>query len=120
MTIRKQAITTVAFLLLVAIFGLNAIAQNDASQASTSTASTSTTSTSSTTTASTSKGSASKTSRTASTPVQTQTPPQPGMVWVNTASGTYHKSDRWYGKTKEGKFMTEADAVKAGYKSAKN
>jgi hypothetical protein len=40
------------------------------------------------------------------------------MVWVNTSSGVYHKSGRWYGKTKEGKFMTESDAVKAGYKAA--
>ena len=41
------------------------------------------------------------------------------MVWVNTASGVYHKSGRWYGKTKEGKFMTEADAIKAGYRASK-
>ena len=43
-----------------------------------------------------------------------------GKVWVNTDSGVYHKSGRWYGKTKEGKFMAEADAVKAGYKPAKD
>ena len=30
-----------------------------------------------------------------------------------------HKGGRWYGKTKNGKFMTEADAVKAGYREAK-
>ena len=41
-----------------------------------------------------------------------------GKVWVNTSSGVYHKSGRWYGKTKEGKFMTEADAKAAGYKAA--
>ena len=47
-------------------------------------------------------------------------PPQPGMVWVNTKSKVYHKEgDRYYGKTKNGKFMTEADAVKAGYHEAK-
>ena len=41
-----------------------------------------------------------------------------GKVWVNTESGVYHKSGRWYGKTKSGKFMTEADAKAAGYKPA--
>lgn len=48
-------------------------------------------------------------------------PPQPGMVWVNTSSKVYHKSgSRWYGKTKSGKWMSEADAQKAGYKAAKD
>ena len=41
-----------------------------------------------------------------------------GKVWVNTESRVYHKSGRWYGKTKAGKFMTEADAKAAGYKEA--
>jgi hypothetical protein len=41
-----------------------------------------------------------------------------GKVWVNTDSGVYHKSGRWYGATKEGKFMTEQDAIQAGYKAA--
>ena len=49
-----------------------------------------------------------------------RTPPQKGMVWVNTDSGVYHKEgDRWYGATKEGKWLTEADAKKAGYREAK-
>ena len=42
-----------------------------------------------------------------------------GQVWVNTDSGVYHKSGRYYGKTKQGKFMTEADAKKAGYREAR-
>jgi hypothetical protein len=42
-----------------------------------------------------------------------------GKVWVNLDSGIYHKGGRWYGKTKNGKFMTEADAKKAGYKTSK-
>jgi Helix-hairpin-helix motif len=47
-------------------------------------------------------------------------PPQKGMVWVNTESGIFFREgDRWYGKTKEGKFMTEADAKKAGYRESK-
>jgi len=43
-----------------------------------------------------------------------------GKVWVNTDSGVYHKSGKWFGATKQGKFMTEQDAVKAGYRPAKN
>lgn len=39
-----------------------------------------------------------------------------GKVWVNTKSGVYHKEgDRWYGRTQEGKYMTEDEANKAGY-----
>jgi len=42
-----------------------------------------------------------------------------GKVWVNLDSGVYHKSGRWYGKTKNGKFMTADEAKKAGFKAAK-
>jgi hypothetical protein len=42
-----------------------------------------------------------------------------GMVWVNTETKVYHKGGRWYGKTKQGKFMSESDAQAAGYKAAK-
>ncbi|HWY54361.1 MAG TPA: hypothetical protein VNZ03_07855 [Terriglobales bacterium] len=42
-----------------------------------------------------------------------------GKVWVNLDSGVYHQGGRWYGKTKNGKFMTVDDAKKAGYKPAK-
>ena len=52
---------------------------------------------------------------------QRQTPAanSAGTVWVNTDSGLYHKpGTRWYGKTKQGKYMTEADAQKAGYRAA--
>ncbi|HTV05148.1 MAG TPA: hypothetical protein VME86_07240 [Acidobacteriaceae bacterium] len=50
-----------------------------------------------------------------------RTPPSPGMVWANTTSKVYHKpGSRWYGRTREGKWMTEADAQKAGYKEGSN
>lgn len=42
-----------------------------------------------------------------------------GKVWVNLNSGIYHKGGRWYGKTKNGKFMTEAEARAAGYKQSR-
>jgi hypothetical protein len=42
-----------------------------------------------------------------------------GMVWVNTDSKVYHKpGDRWYGKTKEGAYMTEQQAVANGYRAS--
>ena len=41
-----------------------------------------------------------------------------GMVWVNTSTKVYHKEGQFYGKTKKGKFMTEDDAKKAGFRAA--
>jgi hypothetical protein len=50
---------------------------------------------------------------------QTRPANSSGMVWVNTDSGIYHKpGTRYFGKTKHGKYMTEADAIKAGYRAA--
>jgi hypothetical protein len=43
-----------------------------------------------------------------------------GKVWVNTESGIYHKGGKWFGTTKQGKFMTEQEATRAGYRAAKN
>src|SRR5947199_8369795 len=50
-------------------------------------------------------------------------PPAPGgghgQVWVNTETGVYHREgSRFYGTTRKGKYMTEQDAIQAGYKPA--
>ena len=63
---------------------------------------------------------ASTAAKTPSAPTTAQQPPVKGMVWVNLSSKVFHREgDRYYGNTKNGKFMTEADAVKAGYREAK-
>jgi DNA uptake protein ComE-like DNA-binding protein len=49
-----------------------------------------------------------------------QPPPSAGLVWVNLESKIFHRQgDPWYGRTKRGKYMTEADALKAGYRASK-
>jgi hypothetical protein len=50
-------------------------------------------------------------------------PPAPGgghgLVWVNTESHVYHREgSRFYGTTKKGKYMTEAEAIKEGDRAA--
>jgi hypothetical protein len=51
--------------------------------------------------------------------VATSAVPAGVKVWVNTASGVYHcPGTRWYGATKQGKYMTEAEAKAAGNRAA--
>ena len=58
--------------------------------------------------------------KTKAAPSVAKAAPAKGMVWVNTDSKIFHhEGDRWYGKTKQGKYMTEADALKDGYRPAK-
>jgi hypothetical protein len=42
-----------------------------------------------------------------------------GLVWVNTETHVYHKEgSRFYGTTKKGKYVGEADAIKEGDRAA--
>ncbi|MBS0559110.1 MAG: signal peptide protein [Proteobacteria bacterium] len=45
----------------------------------------------------------------------------PGLVWTNPDSKIYHcYGSRWYGRTKQGDYMTEAAAKSAGFHAAQN
>jgi hypothetical protein len=53
-------------------------------------------------------------------PATAETPLSSDQVWVNTKSGKYWKPGwRYYGKTKQGEYMSEEDAVRKGYLPAK-
>jgi hypothetical protein len=96
----------IAFGMLVGI-SRPAFSQNGTSQATKSTADTS------------KKTSGSKASTTAPSAADIQAAKTAGKVWVNTETKVYHKDGKYYGNTKKGKFMTEADAKQAGFRAAK-
>jgi len=49
----------------------------------------------------------------------TAAPNLEGQVWLNTQSGIYWRpGSRWFGKTRQGRFLTEAEAIQAGYRAA--
>ena len=55
------------------------------------------------------------------TPPGGMTCPGDKLVWVNTRSGIYHfQGERYFGSTKQGKFMCERDADKEGDRPTHN
>jgi hypothetical protein len=109
--IKKTALISLAWVISISVVGVGVVAQTTQTPSSTQTAP-----------ADASKSKA-KTAQQAP-PDPSKIPQAPGggngKVWVNTSTKVYHKEgDEWYGKTKHGQYMTEADAVKAGYHEAK-
>ena len=72
------------------------------------------------TTAKTTKTTKSETTKNA-TDAQIAAAKATGQVWVNTSTKVYHdSSSQFYGATKAGKFMSEKDAIAAGYHKSKS
>jgi hypothetical protein len=57
-----------------------------------------------------------KSSKTKAAPMEQAPGGGNGKVWVNTSSKVYHcEGDKYYGKTKKGEYMAEADAKAKGF-----
>jgi hypothetical protein len=102
---RKPATLSAVLLLLLALSAAFASSQDTSNKSQTA--------------PSTSQAPASKSASSAPSASDIAAAKASGKVWVNLDTGIYHKGGRWYGKTKDGKFMTEEEAKKAGYKAAK-
>jgi hypothetical protein len=51
--------------------------------------------------------------------IASESPLNPDDVWVNTKSGKYWKpGSHYFGKTKQGEYLSEEEAVQKGYRPA--
>jgi hypothetical protein len=47
--------------------------------------------------------------------------PSDTVVWLNLPSGIYHYAgERWYGRTNDGAYVCEKEAIKAGDRATRN
>lgn len=47
--------------------------------------------------------------------------PHDTVVWLNIPTGVYHYAgERWYGRTKDGAFVCEKEAIAAGDRASRN